>query len=144
MESAPDCIVVVVRGRVQELSPARRAAYPPFSGRSAWRAALFLFGGLSLLLAGWIAAGLGSVAAAGGVILFLSTAVTAGADRFELATAVGAAALLWTGAGISVALRVDSAGPLTAAGFLVVGVVALAAGAHVRLRSSRRSEPTPP
>jgi len=129
MEGPSERLVVVVDGRVHEIPAYRSAPGPELAGARRWRGALLLLGGLLLGLGGFVGANLGAEAAVGGVMLFLATAVVAGTERYELATALGVSGVVWTSAGMSVALGADPSLTGSLAGFVIVGLVAVGTAA---------------
>lgn len=98
--------VLVINGRILEVTAYHSSGPPRLENTVAWWGSLVLLGGMLLVLSGFAAAGWGARAAVGGVVLFLVTAVLAGTERYEFATAAGVAALLWTSAGVAVLLEI--------------------------------------
>ncbi len=122
----------------------RPAPFAEVENSAVWWTALALLGAL-IVLGGGFAAALGDFLAVGGVALFFVTAGLAGAERLELATTAGAAGMIWTATGISIALGTDGSTFATGLGFVAFGggVLALAGtGAHrLRGRTKRISRP---
>jgi peptidoglycan/LPS O-acetylase OafA/YrhL len=131
--------LIVVNGRVQELPPYRSSVLSLGEHRSDGWVAVAILGVLSMALGGLVAEDQGSAAAVGGVVWFLGTAVLAETERPELATALGVSGVVWTAVGISVYLGVDPSRAGTFVALVLLGAVAVLAGAVglVRTRSPR-------
>jgi hypothetical protein len=119
---------VVVRNRILPRSAYRPAPLAELANTPAWWAALAALGGLIVAAGALLGVGAGEATAIGGVVLFLATAAVAGAERSELATALAVAAIVWTAAGISEAMRVDTAHVATAVGFVTAGALFVGGG----------------
>lgn len=122
-----------------------RTAYRPstlvdFEDTVAWWAALASLGGLLVGAGVLVGLGTGDAVAISGVALFFATAVLAGFERIEAATAVGVAAVVWTAAGISVALGTDPSLVGSFVGLAGVGAVAVAVGCTGARRAATRAQ----
>jgi len=129
--------VIVVNGRVLEIPAHHSVGFPPLEGSIAWWKSLALLGGMLVGVGAFVGADWGSATAVGGVLLFFAAAILSGAERYEFATAVGLAAVIWTSAGISVALGADPSLIGSFLGFVVVGAAALGTGGYRMLRSGK-------
>jgi hypothetical protein len=138
MSGSSDRVVLVVNGRVHELSGHRSVDDVRFGATAAWWGALALLGAALLVLGGFVTGALGTAAAIGGVVLFLGTAVVAGAEQYEFATALGTSAVVWTATGISLDLGADPSLSASAVGFALVGFSILIAGAIGTWRNRAR------
>lgn len=127
--------ILVINGRVLELGPARATHT---TSRAGWWRSLALFGGTLLLLGIPIGAGVGSLAAIAGVVFFVAAGEIAGSERYELATALGAAGVVWTSAGIAVALGTDPSLALSALLCAVAGALLVFVGGRNSVREQRR------
>ena len=99
--------VLAVNGQVVSPSAYRQSTFVELENTVAWWSSLGVLGALLVGAGILIGAGKGEVVAISGVALFIATAVLAGVERTEIATAAGVAGVVWTSAGISVALGTD-------------------------------------
>ncbi len=132
--------VIVVDGRLLGPSAYRPSAFAELQDTVAWWSALAALGGLLLVAGVLVGSGGGEAVAISGVALFFATAVLAGAELTEMATALGVAAVVWTSAGISVALGTDPSLVGSFAGLAASGGLGLLSGFVGALRANARSK----
>jgi hypothetical protein len=133
--------IIVADGRVLGPSAYRPSAFAELEDTVAWWSALAVLGGLVLVAGVLVGSGRGEVVAISGVALFFATAVLAGAERTELATALGVAGVVWTSAGISLALGTDPSWAGSLVGLAALGGLGLLTGFVGALRANSRSKP---
>ena len=99
--------VIVVDGRLLGPSAYRPSAFAELQDTVAWWSALAALGGLLSRRGRSRSAAVGERPSPSTGVALVATAVLAGAELTEMATALGVAAVVWTSAGISVALGTD-------------------------------------
>ncbi len=131
-----------MNGQILSPSAYRPSTVVDFEDTVAWWSSLSILGALLVVAGILVGVGRGEVVAISGVGLFFATAVLAGVELTEGATALGVAGVVWTAAGISVALGTDPSLKGSLVGFVLVGVAAVGVGVLGSLRARARSGPT--
>ena len=135
--------MIVVEGRVLSPSVYRASSFVELEDTVAWWGSLATLGALLVAAGVLLGADRGELVAIGGVTLFFATAVLAGAERPEPATSLGVAGVVWTSAGVSLALGTDPSLVGSMLGLSVAGAILLALGAGGAVRAHARSPPVP-
>ena len=133
--------MIVVNGRVVSPTAYRPSRFTELEDTVAWWSSLTVLGALLAVGGLLVGAGAGEFVAISGVALFFATAVLAGLEQTEAATAVGVAGIVWTSAGISVALGTDPSLLGSLVGLGAAGGLALLLGVVGAFRAHARSKP---